>query len=216
MTRLRTSVAMTEPTSAELTTHLLRADGQEDICLAIYRPSTGRERVTALVSEVLPPGPGERVVHGNATVTGDYVFRAAVTAAESGGGLVLLHSHPLGFGWQGMSHADAEAERSYAYMVSRITRLPLVGMTLAGRDHAWSARHWRPEGTADWCENVRVTGAQLKVTWNDVLRPPPPVQQSQHRTVSGGLFIALSSKRLTRDDGCDKPAMNKPPGKCLR
>jgi molybdopterin-synthase adenylyltransferase len=185
VTSLRSSVAMTETTAAELGACLLRADGQEDICLAIYRPSTGRDRVTALVSEVLPPAHGERVVHGNAAVTGDYVLRAATAAAESSGGVALLHSHPFGSGWQGMSPADAEAERSYAYMVHRITGLPLVGMTLAGRDHAWSARHWQAEGTPDWCENVRVVGSQLKVTWNDVLRPPPPVQKSQLRTVSG-------------------------------
>ena len=185
MTGLRSSAAMTETTSSELVTRLLRSDGQEDICLAIYQPSTGRHRVTALVSEVLPPRRGERAVHGNATVTGDYVFRAAIAAAEAGGGVALLHSHPLGSGWQGMSPADAEAERAYAYLVHRITGLPLVGMTLAGRDHAWSARHWQPGGTADWCENVRVVGSQLKVSWNDVLRPLPPVQQSQLRTVSG-------------------------------
>ncbi|MBV9766506.1 MAG: ThiF family adenylyltransferase [Acidobacteriaceae bacterium] len=185
MTISRFSAAMTETTSSELVTSLLRCDGQEDICLAIYRPSTGRHRVTALVSEVLPPYRGERAVHGNATVTGDYVFRAAVAAAESGGGVALLHSHPLGSGWQGMSPADEEAESAYAYMVHRITGLPLLGMTLAGRDHAWSARHWQPEGTANWCENVRVTGSQLKLTWNDALRPPPPVQQSQRRTASG-------------------------------
>jgi molybdopterin-synthase adenylyltransferase len=185
MTGLRVSAAMTETMSSELVAHLMRSDGQEDICIAIYRPSTGRHRVTALVSEVLPPHRGERAVHGNATVTGDYVFRAAIEAAEAGGGVTLLHSHPLGSGWQGMSPADAEAERAYAYMIHRITGLPLVGMTLAGRDHAWSARHWQPQGTADWCENVRVVGSQLKVSWNDVLRPPPPVQQSQLRTVSG-------------------------------
>lgn len=185
MTSSRFSAAMTETISSELVTLLLPCDGQEDICLAIYRPSTGQHRVTALVSEILPPHQGERIVHGNATVTGDYVFRAAITAAEYGGGVALLHSHPLGSGWQGMSPADAAAERAYAYMVHRITGLPLVGMTLAGRDHAWSARHWQPEGRADWCENVRVTGSRLKVTWNDALRPPPPVQQSQIRTVSG-------------------------------
>jgi molybdopterin-synthase adenylyltransferase len=136
MTGARSSAAMTETTSSELATHLLRSDGQEDVCLAIYRPSTGRHRVTSLVSEVLPPRRGERAVHGNATVTGDYVFRAAIAAAEAGGGVALLHSHPLGSGWQGMSPADAEAERAYAYLVHRITGLPLVGMTLAGRDHA--------------------------------------------------------------------------------
>lgn len=185
MTDSRTSVAMTEATSSELVAHLSRADGQEDLCMAIYRPSSGRNRVTALISEVLPPGQGERAVHGNATVTGDYVFRAALAAADCGGGVALLHSHPRGSGWQSMSPADAEAERSYAYMVHRITGVPLVGMTLAGHDLGWSARHWQPGGRADWCENVRVIGPQLKVTWNDVLRPPPPIQQSQLRTVSG-------------------------------
>jgi hypothetical protein len=30
--------------------------------------------------------------------------------------------------------------------------------------------------------------------------------------VTGGLFIALSPKCLTCDNGCDKPSMNKPPG----
>jgi molybdopterin/thiamine biosynthesis adenylyltransferase len=197
VTNLRASVAMTEATSSELVTHLLRADGQEDICLAIYRPSTGRDRVTALIQEVLPPDQGDRAVHGNATVMGDYILRAAAAAAESGGGVVLLHSHPLGSGWQGMSPADAEAERSYAYMVRRITGLPLVGMTLAGRDHRWSARHWQPDGAAEWCENVRVIGPQLKVTWNDALRPPPPVQESQLRTVSGwGEAMQASLARL--------------------
>ncbi len=34
----------------------------------------------------------------------------------------------------------------------------------------------------------------------------------QTDTLPGGLFIALSPKCLTCDNGCDKPAMNKPPG----
>jgi len=188
---------MTEAMSSELAAHLLRADGQEDLCVAIYRRSTGRERVTALVSEMLPPGPGERAVHGNATVTGDYILRVAVAAAEAGAGVVLLHSHPRGLGWQDTSPADAEAERSYAYLVYRLTGLPLVGMTLAGRDRAWSARHWQPAGEPDWCENVRVIGPQLRVTWNPGLCPPPPVQQSQLRTVSGwGKAIQADIARL--------------------
>jgi hypothetical protein len=38
---------MTDSTEAALRAHLLRADGQEDICLATYRPSTGATRRTA-------------------------------------------------------------------------------------------------------------------------------------------------------------------------
>ena len=76
---------MVDSTASELASHLLRADGQEDICLAVYRPSTGRERDTALIADVLPPRFRERAVHGNASVTGDYVMRAAFTAAKTGG-----------------------------------------------------------------------------------------------------------------------------------
>lgn len=197
MTKTRTSVAMTDAISSELAAHLLRADSQEDLCLGIYRPSTGRDRVTALVSGMLQPGSGERAVHGNATVTGDYIMRAAAVAAQTGAGVVLLHSHPRGSGWQAMSPADAEAERSYAYLVHRLTGLPLVGMTLSGRDRTWSARHWQPDGAVGWCENVRVIGSQLKVTWNPGLCPPPQVQQSQLRTVSGwGEAIQADIARL--------------------
>lgn len=180
----RVSVALTEDTSRELTRHLLRADGQEDLCLAAYRPSTGTGRWTAVVTDVLLPRPGEREVHGNATVTGDYVLRAAMTAAPAGKGIILLHSHPRGTGWQGMSHQDADAERSYAVLAAQVTGLPLVGMTLAG-DGTWSARQWlgddRPHTDA---ESVRVLGPILKVSWNDRLRAVPQAQAAQERTVS--------------------------------
>ena len=73
---VRTSVAMTAGTEGVLRAHLLRADGQEDICLATYRPSTGATRRTALLRQVHLPEPGEREVHGNATITGDYVLRS--------------------------------------------------------------------------------------------------------------------------------------------
>src|SRR5229473_5881527 len=102
----RTSVAMTASTHAELQAHLLRADGQEDICLGTYRPSTGATRRTALLRKVHLPEPGEREVHGNATITGDYVLRIATAAASDGDGVVLLHSHPGGRGWQAMSGPD--------------------------------------------------------------------------------------------------------------
>ena len=41
-----------------------------------------------------------------------------------------------------MSGPDEDTESSYANLVREITGLPLVGMTLAGHDGAWSARHW--------------------------------------------------------------------------
>ncbi len=188
MTRHRVSVAMTSPVHEDLHGHLLRPDGQEDICLATYRPSTGATRRTALVRKVITPLPGEREVHGNASITGDYVLRAAAIAHSNGEGLVLCHSHPQGRGWQTMSGPDRDAESSFANLVREITGQPLVGMTLAGRGSAWSARHWdRGIGTEVFyteAENVRAIGDRLTVSWNDSLVAPPPRQRSQRRSIS--------------------------------
>lgn len=112
MTPRTTSVAMTALAAEQLRRHVDRADGQEDICLATYRPSTGATRTTALITSVITPEPGERHVHGNASIEGDYVLRAAAVAHQRGDGLVLCHSHPGGRGWQGMSGPDYDAEHS--------------------------------------------------------------------------------------------------------
>lgn len=180
----RRSVAMAGGLDEQLRGLLLRADGDEDVCLATYRPSTGAERTTAVLRSALPPGDGERLVHGNASFTGDYLLRGAAEAAADGCGLAMLHSHPSARGWQGLSGPDREAEAGYARLVQAITGQPLVGLTLAGRDRAWSARAWTPAGDVEWCESVRVIGDRLRITWNDRLRPPPPVAAAQDRTVS--------------------------------
>src|SRR5438105_3651560 len=104
---------MTRDVENELRKRLLRTDGQEDICLATYRPSTGATRRTAVIRSVIPPQQGDREVHGNATITAEYVLRAAAVAQEQGEGLVLSHSHPGGRRWQQMSGPDYDAEASY-------------------------------------------------------------------------------------------------------
>ena len=187
MTRA-TSVAMTGQTRDDLCELLVRDDGQEDLCLALYRPSTGKRRTTALVRRPLPPQEGERVVHGNVTVTGEYVLRGAEMASAEQSGLVLLHSHPGGRGWQAMSGPDRDTEASYANLVREVTGLPLVGMTLGGGDRSWSARHWdhgvgRNVAPTE-CANVRVIGDRLAVTWNDPITPAPLANHRQIRTVS--------------------------------
>lgn len=179
-----TSVAMTGSMARDLEAHLLRSDGQEDLCLATYRPSAGTRRTSALLREFLPPEKGEREVHGNASFKGQYVVRASQIAAPSREGVVLLHSHPGGHGWQGMSSCDEDAERSYAYLAHEMTGLPLVGMTLAGGDKTWSARVWEPYGTPRSCESVRVVGDQLRISWNGDLRPRPLLGRHQLRTRS--------------------------------
>lgn len=183
-----TSVAMTIDTHNKLCCHLLRDDGQEDLCLAIYQTSTGQSRTTALIGEVLLPQPGERTVHGNVTFTGDYVLRAVEAAAAKGGGVAVLHSHPGGCRWQTMSGPDRDAESAYANLARETTGLPLVGMTLAGHDRSWSARHW-DLGTGQavaptHAHNVRVIGPTLDLTWNNELAPTPAATDRTRRTIS--------------------------------
>ena len=198
-----TSVAMTAATEKALVRQLVRDDGQEDICLATYRPSTGASRFSALIRTVVRPEPGDRVVHGNATVTADYILRAADAAQEDGCGLILLHSHPGASQWQPMSGPDRDCEASYANLVREITGLPLVGMTLATRDRTWSARHWNiGVGQAIDCThstNVRVIGDKFMVSWNDALQPPRQASGSQDRTVNawgGQLQADLIRRRV--------------------
>lgn len=184
----RLSVAMAATTDAELQRHLLRPDGQEDVCLALYSPATGSERQSALLHRVVLPLPGDRAIHGNASFTGDYILRASTEAAREGYGLAILHSHPAGIGWQELSAEVRDAEASYANLVRELTGLPLVGLTLAGISRSWSARFWDvgvgAAVTSRACESVRVVGEQLRPSWNDRIRPPPVSTGSQVRTVS--------------------------------
>lgn len=176
------SVAMTQSVHDRLKTHLLRSDGQEDVCLATYTVSTGATRITRVLHDVHLPTNGDRQVHGNATIHGSYVLRIAVLAAQRGHGVAILHSHPGGRGWQPLSGPDADAETSYAGMVEQVTGLPLVGLTLAG-DSTWSARTWA-NGEPDWAASVRRVGTALTVSWNDQLVPPARSEASQVRTIS--------------------------------
>ncbi|WP_419944650.1 ThiF family adenylyltransferase [Candidatus Poriferisodalis sp.] len=182
------SVAMTAGTHQALGVVLVRDDRQEDVCLALYRPSTGEARTTALLTSVVPPVDSDRAIHGNATVFGEYMLRGAERARDDGCGLMFAHSHPGASDWQPMSRPDREAEASYANLIREITGLPLVGMTLATRDEAWSARRWDiGAGTGVDCthaENVRVIGEQLRVSWNEQMRPSPFASTRQERTVS--------------------------------
>lgn len=152
---------------AQLRAHLLRRDGQEDIAFVTWRPSTGRTRTTAVLREVLLPEDGDRQVHGNASFNQQYFLRALDHAIASDSGLALVHSHPRGRGWQGLSPDDAEAEAKHAAATQAATGLPLVGMTMGGADGTISARRWvrtaRDEYVAQWADQTRLVGHRFRV-----------------------------------------------------
>ena len=187
MSRVAHSASISGKVASEALNHLLRKDGQEDLCFALWHPSAGKSRQSGLVRSLILPRDGERNVHGNASFNPAYLERALGLAAKQGAGLALLHSHPAGRGWQGMSEDDVRAERDNAGAVFGATGRPFLGLTLAG-DGTWSARFW--ERTAprtynrNWCGSVRVTGDSLAVHFMDRLAAPPEATREQIRTVS--------------------------------
>lgn len=171
----------------QLINHLVREDRQEDLCFATWRPSTGRRRLSAIVLEPILPEDGDRHVHGNASFESRYALRAARIAAQRDLGLVFMHAHPSGCGWQRLNDTDEKAEASIANLSREMTGLPLLGMTLACSDQSWGARLWhlgRGKDVAPTdCESVRVVADRLRMTHNSALRPRPRPQATQVRTI---------------------------------
>lgn len=186
MSRAQYSVAMTDEVDRQARSHLIRADGQEDLCFGLWRPSRGARRLTALLYRVILPKPGDRQVHGNASFNAQYLERALSEAAAEGAGLAFLHSHPHP-GWQDMSPDDIAAESNNAGAVFGATGRSFVGLTV-GTDGAWSARFWQRTAPRKyeraWCATVRVVGEQLRISYMDQLAPRPSYRQELRRTVS--------------------------------
>jgi molybdopterin-synthase adenylyltransferase len=186
MSRAAHSVAMTGAIADAARSHLLRKDGQEDLCFALWRQSKGRTRTTALIHRLILPEPGDRKVHGNVSFEPAYFERGLAAAAADGAGLALLHSHPLGSQWQGISHDDVTTERGSAPAAFGATGQPFVGLTVAG-DGAWSGRFWQRTAPHAYskkdCATVRVVGDSLGITYMDRIAPPPLANGEQVRTV---------------------------------
>ncbi len=180
------SAAMTDRLSVEAGLHLLRPDGQEDLCFALWYPSRGKTRTTAVLHKLILPQEGERRIHGNASFLPCFFERALGEALAEHAGLAFLHSHP-GRGWQDMSDDDIKAEQGHASAAQGATGLPFVGLTL-GTDGAWSARFWEKTAprtyTRRWCTKARVVGRQLSATYADHLVPRPQFKEEMRRTVS--------------------------------
>ena len=193
------TTAMTTELHEQLARLLLSKPGQEELCFALWYPSSGATRMTALLQRMLSGSASERILHGNVSFTPEFVERALGEALRNKAGVALLHSH-LGPGWQAMSEDDIAAERLLAPRVLAATGLPLVGLTL-GTDGAWSARFWEKTAprqfSRNWCDRVRVVGEYLQVTYDEDLAPAPKLRPELDRTVSAwGPRIQADAARL--------------------
>jgi len=141
--------------------HLIRQDGQEDLVFCLWYPSSGKERFTALIHDVILPKNGDRNVHGNVSFNYKYFKRVCEIALKKKCGVAFLHSHP-GKGWQHMSYDDVKAENRMAPTVETITGLPLLGLTIS-IDNIWSARFWeyrKNKYERKWAKSVKVIGKE--------------------------------------------------------
>lgn len=166
---MKYSIALTEEVNESLKRHLIRSDGQEDLCFALCHLSSGEHRVTGLINEVIYPDEGDRNIHGNVSFNSQYFDKVTNRALLENKGIVFIHSHPYP-GWQNMSFDDFKAEEEMAPRVKVISDIPLIGMTV-GSNGDWSARFWiktKPkEYKLIWCESVRVVGRNISITFNE-------------------------------------------------
>jgi molybdopterin/thiamine biosynthesis adenylyltransferase len=185
---MKYDVVMTHEANQTASDHLLQhyqqSEWQEDLCFALWRSSTGRNRKAAIVYQVILPKDGERNLTQNASFTHGYASRAIFEARRQNAGLAFMHSHPVP-GWQDLSYVDEIAERTVLAPPARATGRPLVGMTV-GSDRYWSARFWdningKPQ--IQWCEKVRLVGPKsYQLQFNDRIVQPRPRREALRRT----------------------------------
>lgn len=183
------SVVIPGDVDSRLLQHLIREDGQEDLCFALYNPGNGAERFTGILDEIIFPEKDDRQIHGNVSFNPTYYERVLMLAKQKNKGIAFIHSHPWP-GYQGMSNDDINAETQMAGAVKSVTGLPLLGLT-TGSDGTWCARFWfRAAGRKkaykkQWCESVRVIGNQMKMYFNETLLKPSINEEALMRTISG-------------------------------
>ncbi len=181
------SVAMPSSLARRLHGLLVRDDGQEDLTFALWYPSEGMNRTTALLTRRIGAEPGDREIHGNVSFNPSYLKRALEEALRHRAGLAFLHSHPFP-GWQHMSEDDIAAESRIARAACALTGMPLIGLT-TGNDGTWSARIWvaetsQPEPRMSWLPEVRVVGEALRVSRTPQTPRPPRKDEVLIRTVA--------------------------------
>lgn len=179
------STVIPESINDDLKEILIRKDGQEDLLFALWVPSVGENRYTAVINEIIFPEDGDRNVHGNASYNYQYLLRVCKIAMKKGMGIALLHSHPYP-GWQNMSFDDINTEKKTFINAYSTTELPFIGLTV-GNDGYWSSRVWyyqKEEISRKWSHSVRISGARFQVYFNDNLIPPEKPNKKTIRTVN--------------------------------
>lgn len=185
---LELSVAISAQLEARLRAHLDKGPGQEDLTFAYWRPSAGTQRITAVISEIVLPGDGDRLLKGNVAFQRRYLARVLAGRPQRAG-IALLHCHPAP-GWQGMSDDDVVAERDrLAGPVWGQSDLPILGLT-SGTDGAWSARFWLRTAPGKFARRdvatVRVLGRALAITHHpDTIVPEATASQAATVSVWG-------------------------------
>ena len=154
---------------SHLLSHFKKNESQEELCFALWYPSIGQNKTTALISDIILPQKDERKLHGNTSFLPNFLARSLRIAIKKNAGLAFMHSHPTK-GWQDMSNLDVIAEREHIAPPANSTKMPLLGLTI-GTDESWSARFWIRKKNRQfkrfWCDKVKVVGDRLKVTFNE-------------------------------------------------
>ena len=178
--------------------HVWKNRLQEDLCFCLWNPSTGKNRYSAIITDIIKPIEGDRVLNGNAAFETDYLSRAVHLANNRGMGLAFMHNH-FTPGWQDMSPEDIVAERDRIAPAAASTKLPLVGLTM-GTDGSMSARLWidRNQSKPAWCRKVRhMESGRMGVTCNESDFPPYRRRPQLQRTIdSWGLAMQEKMARL--------------------
>lgn len=81
---------------------------REHACFLICHTAQGRDEVILLVNEVVPIQPEHLLVHkpDQLSVAPDALLKVARRAAQAGGSVCMVHTHPMSFGHVQFSRAD--------------------------------------------------------------------------------------------------------------
>lgn len=178
------NIAMTESMNKSLQKFLLNDIEDEEICFVNWYPAQGTLRYTALIHDIIYPLEGDRKRHSTVTALPQYLDRVKEFVRQKGGGIAMIHTHPLGVGTQGVSGPDLYYEQDVlSREIFGVTGLPLVGMTLSGNG-IWSARFYPKPYKIQWCSAVRIVGKNLTMHFNPKIKPPPIPNEKLVRTTN--------------------------------